>query len=121
MSKKRKIDLDRTNWFKYRQVALAVSMVIDDEMDDSIIIGGIRRPRTHAFWMSPYLKARTDTRQRNTLAKLEADFIRVRLYSMLCWWSLEGISLHLVHFKKKYIHQDLQGKVRFPTGFLYTI
>lgn len=121
MSKKRKIDLDRTNWFKYRQVALAVSMVIDDEMDDSIIIGGIRRPRTHAFWMSPYLKARTDTRQRNTLAKLEADFIRVRLYSMLCWWSLEGISLHLVHFKKKYIHQDLQQKVRFPTGFLYTI
>ena len=53
--------------------ALTVSMMIDEE--DIIIVQGMRR--RHRYWVSPYLRPRTDTRQRNTLAKLERDFLRV--------------------------------------------
>ena len=62
----------------YRLMSMAVGVVIQDDQDDEIlIVGGIKRPRVHAFWMSPFLHARTDPSQRNTLAKLEADFLRV--------------------------------------------
>ena len=64
---------------RYRMMSLAVSVVLDDDSSDEFVVGGIKRPRTHAFWMSPFLKARTNDRERNTLAKLEADFIRVSI------------------------------------------
>ena len=53
--------------------AVTISMIIDEE--DLVVINGMRR--RHRYWVSPYLRARTDSGQRNTLAKLERDFLRV--------------------------------------------
>ena len=76
MSKRRLLDMGAMT--RYQMMSLAMSVVLtDDEEDYYIISGGIKRPRTHAFWMSPFLHGRTDPTQRNTLAKLEADFLRV--------------------------------------------
>ena len=68
---------------RYKMVSMAVSVAMHDDDDDTIIISGIKRPRQHAFWMSPFLKDRTDPTQRNTLAKLEVDFIRVSMHITL--------------------------------------
>ena len=70
---------DFTHYSRYRVISLAMSVVLEDAYDDCIIAGGIKRPRVHAFWMSPYLHARTDVTQRNTFCKLEADFLRVSI------------------------------------------
>ena len=67
------------NMERYKLMTVGLSIIMDDIQDDMIIIAGIKRPRTHAYWMAPYLHARTDATQRNTLAKLEADFLRVRI------------------------------------------
>ena len=72
---KRKFDC--TLYSRYKVLSLAMTVVMEDAIDDCLIIGGIKRPRYHAFWMSPYLYARTDPTQRNTFCKLEADFLRV--------------------------------------------
>ena len=62
-----------------RIISLAISVAMEDDEEEWIAFNGIKRARTHAFWMSPFLYARTDNRQRNTFAKLEADFLRVRI------------------------------------------
>ena len=74
---KRPQSFDFDHMSRFKVISLAVSIALEDEEDDMILLAGIKRPRVHAFWMRPFLKARTDSRQRNTLAKLEADFLRV--------------------------------------------
>lgn len=62
--------------------AVAFLFAIEDE---EVVIAN--RRRKHRYWSAPYLKARCDPMQRNTLAKLELDLIRVsnkycfRIYS----------------------------------------
>ena len=59
-------------------LAASVAVALSVDEDDMIVMErAAKRRRTHEFWMSPYLHARTDTTQRNTLAKLESDFLRV--------------------------------------------
>ena len=58
---------------------MAVAFAMEDLEDDMLILGRLKKPRIHEFWMRPHLQGRTDTQQRNTLAKLEADFIRVSI------------------------------------------
>ena len=78
MSKRARVSLllDR-EVHRFKVFSVAMSIALDDSEEDYFFLGGQRRKRTHAFWMSPYLLARTDTTQRNTFAKLETDFIRV--------------------------------------------
>ena len=80
MSKRKLLEMQEQNMAGYRMMSMAVAIAMVDDIDDDVLLaGGIKRPRVHAFWMSPFLKARTDPTQRNTLAKLEADFIRVSI------------------------------------------
>ena len=79
MSKRQLLEARDEYYGRVKVVCLAVSLAIADDMDDDLIIAGIRRPRVHAFWMSPYLRDRRNPQQRNTLAKLETDFIRVSI------------------------------------------
>ena len=60
---------------------MAMAFAMEDLEDDILILGRLKKPRLHKFWMKPHLLGRTDTQQRNTLAKLEADFIRVSLFN----------------------------------------
>ena len=63
-----------------RMLALAMAIAMDDEEDDQMILSVLRKKkRQHDFWMHPFLYSRTDSSERNTLAKLEADFIRVNI------------------------------------------
>ena len=72
---------------RVRVIAVALSLVMEDDDDDMLIASGLKRRRTHGFWMSPYLRDRTHARQRNTLLKLEADFLRVSniMTSLTCY------------------------------------
>ena len=79
MSKRKKAVLEVDQMSRYTMMSMAMSVVLTNDEDEFIVSGGIKRPRTHAFWMSPFLRERTDMSQRNTLAKLEIDFIRVRI------------------------------------------
>jgi hypothetical protein len=45
-------------------------------VDEDVVVHNSMR-RRHRYWMSPYLADRCNPNQRNTLAKLEMDFIRV--------------------------------------------
>ena len=58
--------------FRSRAIA-TVFFILDDEEDP--FYG--ETSRVHDFWMRPHLEARYDMSQRNTLAKLERDFVRV--------------------------------------------
>ena len=60
-----------------RVIAVALAACLDDTDEEYHLLYQRKCRREHAFWMSPYLHARTDASQRNTLAKLEADFLRV--------------------------------------------
>ena len=62
-----------------RILSMAISIAMEDDLEDWITYNGMKRRRTHAFWMSPFLHGRTDFRQRNTFAKLESDFLRVSI------------------------------------------
>lgn len=53
--------------------SVASMFALDDE--DLLLVN--YRCRRHRYWMQPYLKDRMNPNQRNTLAKLEVDFIRV--------------------------------------------
>ena len=59
--------------FAFLSGALALMFLADEE--DVMLLEHMRR--RHRYWVSPYLRPRTDRRQRNTLAKLEVDFLRV--------------------------------------------
>ena len=61
---------------RYRLIANALAVAIYDHVDDCIEINQLKR-KSPTVWMDPYLRGRSDTTQRNTLAKLEADFIKV--------------------------------------------
>lgn len=62
-------------------LAACISMALSVDEDEMALMERVaRRRRTHEFWMSPYLFARTDNRQRNTMAKLESDFLRVSIF-----------------------------------------
>ena len=75
-----KLALARAQHFtRKRLIAMALSIAMGEEEDDDIFLMYMRRPRVHRFWMLPYLHQRTDASQRNTLAKLEADFVRVSI------------------------------------------
>lgn len=52
--------------------ALGFISVLEDE---EVLI--MKSKREHRYWMAPYLKDRSNPYQRNTLAKLEMDFLRV--------------------------------------------
>ena len=59
-------------------ISAAVSVLMSVDEDEGVLMERMaKRRRTHEFWMSPYLHARTDYTQRNTMAKLESDFLRV--------------------------------------------
>ena len=78
MSSKRKLQLlQHAQVNRVKVIAAALSLILEDDDDDMLIASGLKRRRTHGLWMSPYLRDRTDYQQRNTLLKLEADFIRV--------------------------------------------
>ena len=80
MSKRERNALEADfEYAEFRRLSLAISISMVDDDTDLLVIQGIKRPRRHAFWMSPFLRARTDMTQRNTLAKLESDFIRVSI------------------------------------------
>ena len=82
MSRQR-INLKRDRDVKrFQLISVALAIALDDDEEDFIVLNGLKRRRTHAFWMSPYLQGRTDSTQRNTLCKLEADFLRVSKHIM---------------------------------------
>ena len=81
MSMRERINLQRDREVnRKRLISLALAVSMDKTEEEYFVINGMKRRRTHAFWMSPYLYARTDQSQRNTLCKLEADFLRVSKY-----------------------------------------
>jgi hypothetical protein len=56
-------------------LSLSTSLAFLFAMEDEEVI--IMHKRKHRYWMAPYLKARCNPYERNTLPKLEVDFLRV--------------------------------------------
>jgi hypothetical protein len=64
-------------------VSIAAMFLFAMEDEEVILLNSRRK---HRYWVAPYLKDRCNPNQRNTLAKLEMDFLRVS-------WSF--ITLHV--------------------------
>ena len=70
----------RLNYTRYRLISLGLAAALHDADDDLHLVAKVQR-RSPSMWMSPYLRHRTDVTQRNTLAKLEMDFVEVSVSS----------------------------------------
>ena len=56
---------------------ISAAIILTSFMDEDEMFFFNSKRRRHRYWAAPYLKDRCNPNQRNTLAKLEMDFLRV--------------------------------------------
>ena len=64
------------DWANFEVVARGLGLALQDHASDIELLSQYKR-QSPEEWMLPHLRRRTDPTQRNTLAKLEEDFLRV--------------------------------------------